>query len=91
MEAQLDTYGDAAVLRVEASTGGATAATGAFRGAVSIDPGNLLVSDVAGPPAGALQVCTCSLSHAAVRGVCARRTVRLGEGYKHRDPSLPLL
>ena len=70
MEAQLDTHGDAAVLRVEAPSGGATAATGAFRGGVSIDPGNLLVSDVAGPPADALQVCTCPHCNVAVWRVC---------------------
>ena len=72
---------DAAVLRVEAPAGGATAATGAFRGAVSIDPGNLLVTDTAGPPADALQVRTV---HVATRQtvLCVSGTA-LGRGTRH--------
>lgn len=50
-----------ALLRVP-SHGAATAATGAFSGPVSIDPGNLLVTDTAGPPPDALQVrCSATL------------------------------
>jgi hypothetical protein len=45
-----------AVFRVLSTVASATAATGAFPGPVSVDPGNLLVCDTVGPTPDALQV-----------------------------------